>query len=172
MFYPGGIAVEIDCELPDTYQQCTTDMLSFKGYSHRFLAQATQTAPIVHDTIMAVLRTSAQAAAKSCTADGACSFRWTAGAYDGKTGAGQAMNALGALLSTLVDDKAVQRPFTNSTGGTSAGDPDAGGDPDIFQPLVPVTQRDRVGAGILTAVVLASMISMLLWMSSAGNEGS
>ncbi|KAH8901804.1 glycoside hydrolase family 76 protein [Coniochaeta sp. PMI_546] len=170
-FFPNGVAVEIDCELADT-QQCTTDMLSFKGYSHRFLAQTTQMAPIVHDTIMAVLRTSAQAAVKSCNADGTCGFRWTTGSYDGNTGAGQEMNALGALLSILVDDHAVTRPFTNTTGGTSQGNPDAGSDPDVFQAASPVTQGDRAGASILTVLVLVAMATMMVWMSSAGTEGS
>lgn len=147
-------------------------MLSFKGYSHRFLAQTTQMAPIVHDTIMAVLRTSAQAAVKSCNADGTCGFRWTTGSYDGNTGAGQEMNALGALLSILVDDHAVTRPFTNTTGGTSQGNPDAGSDPDVFQAASPVTQGDRAGASILTVLVLVAMATMMVWMSSAGTEGS
>ncbi|KAB5566054.1 putative dfg5 protein [Coniochaeta sp. 2T2.1] len=164
-FFPGGVAVETSCEQAET-QQCTTDMLSFKGYSHRFLSQTTQMAPIVHDTIMAVLRTSAQAAVKSCNADGTCGFKWTTGTYDGVTGAGQEMNALGALLSMLVDDKAVSLPFTNSTGGTSLGNPEAGGDPDVLQPQSPVTQGDRAGAGILTALVLVGMGTMMVWIST------
>ncbi|OIW27116.1 putative dfg5 protein [Coniochaeta ligniaria NRRL 30616] len=171
LFFPNGVAVEIDCELAET-QQCTTDMLSFKGYSHRFLAQTTQMAPIVHDRIMAVLKTSAQGAVKSCNADGTCGFRWTNGSYDGVTGAGQEMNALGALLSMLVDEPGVTHPVTNTTGGTSQGNPDAGSDPNVYQAASPVTQGDRAGAGILTAVLLVGMVTMMVWMSSAGNEGS
>ena len=41
LFFPDGVAVELDCEFKDSITQCTTDMLSFKGYAHRFLAQTT-----------------------------------------------------------------------------------------------------------------------------------
>lgn len=140
-------------------------MFSFKGYTARFLAQTTRMAPIVHDPIMKVLRTSAAAAATSCKSDGTCGFRWTTGSYDGVTGAGQQMNALGALISLLVDDMAISGPVTNSTGGTSQGNPLAGSDPDILGQRSPVTGRDRAGAGVLTAVILAGLITMVLWMS-------
>ena len=129
-------------------------------------------APIVHDTIMAVLRTSAQGAAKSCDADGTCGYRWTTGTYDGVTGAGQAMNAPGALLSTLVDGEGVIGPVTNSTGGTSQGKPDAGSDPEVVRAARPVATGDRAGAGILTVVILVALLTMLYWMSSSVSEGA
>lgn len=140
-------------------------MLSFKGYLHRFLAQATLVAPIIKDQVMAVLKTSTEAAVKSCTPEGVCGFRWTTGSYDGDTGAGQEMDVMGALLSLLVDEAGVKAPLTNTTGGTSTGNSNAGSDPDVLLPSSPVTQGDRAGAGILTALIIAGMVSMLVWMS-------
>ena len=168
-FFPKGIAVETPCELADKIQ-CTTDQLSFKCYSHRWLSQLTQIAPFTHDTIMPILKTSAAAAAKSCTPDGVCGFRWTTGDYDQNTGAGQEMNALGALLSMLVDEESVAGPYTNATGGTSAGNAGAGSDPESLRPLGPVTERDRAGAGVLTVVVIISALSTMLWMSTGEKE--
>jgi mannan endo-1,6-alpha-mannosidase len=170
VFFPNGIAVEISCELNNTIQ-CTTDMLSFKGYIHRFLASTTQLASKMHDTIMPVLKTSAAGAVSACNADGTCGFRWNTGGYDGNTGAGQEMNALGALLSLMVDYETVAAPVTNSTGGTSVGNPNAGGDPNVEVVLAPVTGADRAGAGILTTLVLVAFVGTLSWMASRMNEG-
>lgn len=58
-FFPGGIAFEAACETGST---CTSDMLSFKGYLHRWLAQAATLAPFTAATITPVLKTSAAAA--------------------------------------------------------------------------------------------------------------
>lgn len=165
LFFPNGIAVEIDCELATT-QQCTTDMLSFKGYLHRFLAQATLVAPVIRSKVMDALKTSTQGAVNSCTSAGVCGFRWTTGRYDGNTGAGQEMDVLGALLSMLVDlEPSVSPPLTNKTGGTSTGNADAGSDPEVLLPSSPVTEGDRAGAGFLTALIIAGMVSMMVWMS-------
>ena len=171
VFFPDGIALEVSCELP-THIQCTTDMLSFKGYLHRWLAAATQVAPFIHDTIMAVLRTSATAAATSCDSTGMCGFRWTTGAYDGLTGAGQQMNALAALSSLLVDDVSVSPPLSNGTGATSVGNAAAGLDTTGVQegPLAPITAGDRAGAGILTLLTLSGLIGACAWLSSDFSE--
>jgi mannan endo-1,6-alpha-mannosidase len=163
-FFPGGIHVEVACELPELIK-CNTDMQSFKGYAHRFMSQATQVAPIIHDPIMKVLRTSAQAAVKACNPDGTCGFRWSTGAYDGMTGVGEEMNALGALLSMLVDERDIASPYTNGTGGTSQGDPNAGRDPEEFDRFKPPTAGAKAGAGILTAFILAALVAFIVWMS-------
>jgi mannan endo-1,6-alpha-mannosidase len=127
-------------------------------------------APFIHDTVMTVLRTSTQGAVNSCNPDGICGFVWNTGSYDGDTGAGQQMNALGALVSLLVDEELVSGPFTSSTGGTSQGNSAAGSDSSVIPPPTPVESRDRAGAGVLTAVVLIGMVSMMLWMTSGENE--
>lgn len=176
-FFPNGTATEVSCERPD-HIQCNTDQYSFKGYLHRWMATTAQIAPVVADQIMATLKTSAAGAIQSCTdgvdnGDGVttatCGFRWTTGAYEGPTGAGQQMSVLGALISMLVltePDKGAA-PVTNSTGGTSAGNPNAGSEADnALRPLPPVGMKDRAGAGILTAVIMASLLSMVVWINT------
>ncbi|POS68711.1 glycosylhydrolase family 76-2 [Diaporthe helianthi] len=55
IYFADGPAIERSCELPERIS-CTTDMRSFKGYLHRWLASTAQLAPFVHDQIMDVLR--------------------------------------------------------------------------------------------------------------------
>lgn len=163
-FFPNNTAYEVACEAHDT---CTTDMLSFKGYLHRWMATTAQLAPYTHDSIMAVLRTSTQAAINQCTGGDsgrACGFQWSSGVFDDSVGAGQTMNVLGAVSSLLIDE--VRGPLTNSTGGTSAGDYNAGSssDDDLTE-FAPITTGDRVGAGFLTAFVLACIAGLFGYMS-------
>lgn len=169
-FFPQGIAIEMACEL-DTHVQCTTDMLSFKGYVARFLAQTVQVAPKMHDIIMPVLRSSAAGMVNSCNPDGTCGFRWNTGAYDGQTGAGQQMNALGTLMALLVDEKQVIPPVTNGTGGTSLGNPAGGGNGAVERVLKPITTADRAGAGILTVLGLLGIAGTLAFMNTRLGEG-
>jgi len=166
IFFPGGIAYEVACEPKLT---CTTDMYSFKSYLTRWLAATTFIAPFTHDTIMAALKTSAVAAAKQCTGGDngrMCGLSWTKGTFDGTTGVGQQMAAMSVFFVNLLPLQAVGAPLTNSTGGTSESNPDAGSqsvsDPDA---VVPATEGDRVGAGILTTIVLVGATGMFGWMS-------
>lgn len=162
IFFVNGTLYEPSCEAG----VCSTDMLSFKGYVHRWLAVVTQVAPFTKDRIMKLLRSSAELAVKQCTggANGRqCGFHWTTGVYDGKTGAGQQMNVLGALSSLLVDN--AKAPVTNSTGGTSIGDPNAGATSPSLPEAAPITTGDRAGAGIVTALVLGSISVGALWLA-------
>ncbi|KAI1372591.1 glycoside hydrolase family 76 protein [Hypoxylon crocopeplum] len=162
VFFVNGTLYEPSCEAG----LCSTDMLSFKGYVHRWLAVAGQVAPFIQDRIMALLRSSAEAAVKQCTGGDngrQCGFHWTTGVYDGQTGAGQQMDVLGALSSLLVDE--AKAPVTNSTGGTSVGDPNAGSHAPSLPEDAPLTTGDRAGAGILTAIVLGTTIGGALWMA-------
>ncbi|KAK3940895.1 glycosyl hydrolase family 76-domain-containing protein [Diplogelasinospora grovesii] len=172
VFFPDGIMVEVSCELKDR-MQCNTDQHSFKGYMHRWLATITQVAPHTHDTIATVLKTSTKGAVSSCTDDGTCGFRWNTGSYDGDTAngpAGQEMSVLGALSSLLITFEPVQPPLTNFTGGTSQGNPNAGGDPNVIPAPAPLTSADRGGAGVLTALVLVATLVALAWMSGTWSE--
>ncbi|KAI1081503.1 glycoside hydrolase family 76 protein [Whalleya microplaca] len=165
VFFPNSIAFEIACE---EHMTCTTDMLSFKGYDHRWMATMTQIAPFTSDKILPVLQKSTQAAVNQCTGgdDGrTCGFGWASGAFDHSVGAGQTMNVLGAVSSLLIGK--AKAPVTNSTGGTSGGNPDAGAGSDSFNNKpAPITTGDRAGAGILTALVLAIAIGTFSWMST------
>ncbi|KAL9943340.1 hypothetical protein D7B24_005142 [Verticillium nonalfalfae] len=164
VFFPNNIAYEVACEKK---MSCTTDMLSFKGYVARWLSTMTQVAPFTADTILPVLRNSAEKAIAQCTGgtDGrTCGFQWYSGQYDGKTGAGQTMNVMSAVSSLLIGR--AKAPLTNSTGGTSKGDFNAGADSqDIMDHHKPIKMGDRAGAGILTFMVLATALSTWAWMS-------
>jgi mannan endo-1,6-alpha-mannosidase len=147
---------------------CTTDMLSFKGYLHRWLSTMTQIAPFTASTILPVLQDSAKAAVAQCTggANGrTCGFKWSSGTYDGTAGAGQEMNVVGAVSSLLIGQ--TPAPLTNQTGGTSAGNPNAGSTSDNFEDnFAPVTTGDKAGAGILTFLLLAAASVTFGWMST------
>ncbi|POS75999.1 glycosyl hydrolase family 76 [Diaporthe helianthi] len=165
VFFPNNIAYEVACE---EHMTCTTDMLSFKGYVHRWLATMTQIAPFTHDQIMTVLETSTEAAIKQCTGGSSgteCGFQWSSGTFDNSVGAGQSMNVLGAVSSLLV--ASVAAPVTNSSGGTSVGNNNAGSSSDSFMgdPRPPTT-GDKAGASILTILVLAGAAGTFGWMST------
>ncbi|PHH79868.1 hypothetical protein CDD80_3601 [Ophiocordyceps camponoti-rufipedis] len=171
-FFPKGIAYEVHCEARNP-RLCTPDMITYKGYTHRWLAVVTQVAPFTRDTIMPVLRSSTEAAIKQCTggASGrACGFYWSSGAFvdplqDKTSGAGEAMNVLAAVSSLLVDN--VEPPVSHDTGGISKGDPGAGGGGFVNgeKPLKPITAADRAGAGIVTFLMLSGTVVAFAWMS-------
>lgn len=166
VFFPNNIAYEVSCE---QHMTCTTDMLSFKGYDHRWLATTAQMAPFVHDQIMAVLKTSTTAAIKQCTGGDTgrqCGFEWSSGTFDGSVGAGQQMNVMSAVMSLMVDDGS-SGPLTNDTGGTSVGNNNAGSGSDLFTGATgPATTGDKAGASILTILILVSAGGTFGWMST------
>lgn len=156
-----GIAFELNCET----QKCTTDMESFKGYLHRWMASAMINAPYTRDTILPVLRSSAKAALKTCTGGDngrMCGFRWRSGAFD-KLSAGHQMNVLGALVSTM-NPASVKALRTNAT-GTSKGNFNAGSDATDLNAFAPITTGDKAGAGIVTAMIMAAALGAFAWMS-------
>jgi mannan endo-1,6-alpha-mannosidase len=167
VFFPDNIAYEVACESKLT---CTTDMFSFKAYLTRWLAQTTFLAPWTRDLIMPKLRASAIAAAKQCsggTNGRTCGLSWSKGtAWDGTQGVGQQMAAMSVIFTNLLPLQAVGAPLTNATGGTSSGNPNAGSQ-SVANPeaIKPATQGDRVGAGILTTLMLVSATGMFGWMS-------
>jgi len=74
------------------------------------------------------------------------------------------MAALEVIQSNLIGQS--RAPYTNTTGGTSIGNPNAGAS-SIQNPaaITPATSGDRAGAGILTTIVLVGLVGGLLWMS-------
>ncbi|KAB5559759.1 glycoside hydrolase [Coniochaeta sp. 2T2.1] len=169
-FFPNNTAYEVPCE--GRQGACSTDMLSFKGYVHRWLSVVAQVAPFTHDTIMPVLRQSTQAAVNQCTGGPTgrrCGFYWSSGQFvdpsvDGTTGAGEQMNVL-AAVSSLLRGKS-EAPTTNQTGGTSKGDYGAGSSfNSVTQPLKPIGPGDRAGAAIVTFLILGGALGMFGWMS-------
>nr|6RY0_A Chain A, Mannan endo-1,6-alpha-mannosidase [Thermochaetoides thermophila DSM 1495]6RY1_A Chain A, Mannan endo-1,6-alpha-mannosidase [Thermochaetoides thermophila DSM 1495]6RY2_A Chain A, Mannan endo-1,6-alpha-mannosidase [Thermochaetoides thermophila DSM 1495]6RY5_A Chain A, Mannan endo-1,6-alpha-mannosidase [Thermochaetoides thermophila DSM 1495]6RY6_A Chain A, Mannan endo-1,6-alpha-mannosidase [Thermochaetoides thermophila DSM 1495]6RY7_A Chain A, Mannan endo-1,6-alpha-mannosidase [Thermo len=128
-FFKDGVVFEIPCE--GRQGACTADMLTFKGYVHRWMAVVTQIAPHTKDRILPVLRTSAEAAVKQCVGPPTgrrCGFYWKSGKFvdpsvDHTSGAGEAMSVLAAVSSLLIEY--AEPPATNET-GISRGDPNAG----------------------------------------------
>lgn len=161
VFFVDGVAYEPACE----GGVCNADMLTYKGFLHRWMGYTAQLAPSTSDRIMPLLMNSTKAAVAQCTGGDngrQCGFHWTSGKFDGVLGVGQQMNVLAALSSLLVLDAPVA--VTNNTGGTSAGNPDAGSDVETFSELSPITTRDRAGAGILTVVAIVLASTSLWWM--------
>ncbi|TPX14542.1 uncharacterized protein E0L32_005234 [Thyridium curvatum] len=164
VFFPDKVAFEVACE----HATCTTDMESFKGYLHRWLASTTQLAPFTRDKIMPVLKSSTAAAVKLCTggANGRmCGFKWSTGVFD-ETGAMQQQNVIAALTSLLVGS--AKGPLTNSTGGTSVGNPNAGVDTPltIEQRFGKIGGGDRAGAAILTILIVGAASVMFWYMGT------
>lgn len=85
-----------------------------------------------------------------------CGEHWTSkSVYDGSSGVGQQMSALSVIQCTLLNFAPAL--VTNLTGGTSQGNPAAGtSSQDSADPtaILPPTNADRAGAGILTALLL------------------
>lgn len=82
---------------------------------------------------------------------------------------GQQMAAMSVVYTNLLqfnNGADIGPPLTNSSGGTSLGNPDAGSQ-SVTDPaaITPPTAADRAGAGILTTVVLVSVTGFFGWMS-------
>lgn len=168
IFFTNDVMEEQACENVKT---CDTDQLSFKAYFSQWLAATSILAPFSFATITPWLTASAQAAGLQC-GTGTCGFRWTQGAtYDGTTGIGQQMSALGAIQSALVQVKGVevQVPVTNSTGGTSQGDASAGisqtaSAGKIVEATTSTTMGEKVASGFLTLAVVGGVIGGSVFM--------
>jgi mannan endo-1,6-alpha-mannosidase len=162
-FANGTVMEEQACEQGNT---CDTDQLSFKAYFSAWLASTSILAPFTSTTIAPLLASSAKAAALQCSGpNNVCGFKWTQGAvYDGTTGVGQQMSALGMIQSSMVQIPGIKvvAPVTNSTGGTSVGDAGAGtttpGMAGVMQDAMKVTMGDKVAASFLTVAVVGGVI--------------
>ncbi|KAI0385206.1 glycoside hydrolase family 76 protein [Hypomontagnella monticulosa] len=163
------IMIEIACE---PVNLCDTDQLSFKAYLSRWMAATTKWAPWTFDRIKTLLGNSATAAANQCTGGDnkrMCGLKWAnnSGAWDGSTGVGQQMAAMEVVLANMIHE--AEPPVTNETGGTSTGNPSAGGsDEGRIDPngryYGPISTGDRAGAAICTIVVLLSCLAGLAFM--------
>lgn len=157
---------EVACERKDT---CEVDQRSFKAYLARWLGATAQLAPFAMDIIKPYVQNSALGAAKACTGglDGEeCGLRWYTGECDGSFGVGEQMSAMEIFVANLALDGEV--PVTNTTGGTSRGDPNAGmGKPDTKDPdweyIKTITAADKAGAGIITALLILAISGAAYW---------
>jgi mannan endo-1,6-alpha-mannosidase len=164
IYFKDGIMYEQACEDVNTVGTCDTDQQSFKAYLSRWMAATTKVAPFTYSYIMPLLRSSAKAAAAQCDGgtDGTtCGEHWTANStYDSNYGLGQQMSALSIIQAMLIDD--APELLTNSTGGTSVGNAGAGAGASSSSStagtVTPATTGGKVGAGILTAIVLCGCL--------------
>lgn len=162
-FFKNDIMYEAACEDTTTAAgTCNTDQQTFKAYTARWMAATAQLVPSLSVEIMKYISTSASAAAQQCsggTKGTICGEHWPqTTTYDGTYGVGQEMSALSIIQSNLVTG--VRGLVTNSTGGTSKGDSTAGtgGTNSDGSVSSVITNGDRAGAGILTAVVLVGFL--------------
>lgn len=75
------------------------------------------------------------------------------------SGVGEQMSALEVIQSNLIER--VRGPVSSETGGTSKGDASAGGDGDEEEQAMPqgLTKADRVGGGVVTAILVVIMLA-------------
>jgi len=160
---------EVACEFP-TPETCDTDQPSFKAYLTRWLAICTQMAPWTESFINPRIVASAQAAAAQCTGQNSnmCGRRWYQIPWDGYFGVGEQMSALSVFQNLLIAK--VEPPVTAAKGGTSVGNPSAGGSGTGVDPKSQVAlgrnigTGDKAGAGILTAMSLVMVVGGTWWM--------
>jgi len=174
VFFKNDVMYEASCEDVSTaVGTCDQDQLSFKAYFARWLAATTKVAPFTAATIMPWLTASATGAAAQCDGGATgqvCGEHWTAGAtYDGTYGVGQQMSALSVIQSNLIAE--AQDLVTNTTGGTSAGNPAAGTGTGASSSIpgvdtTPPTGSDKAGAGVLTALTLCGLFGGVGFMVS------
>ncbi|KAI6350747.1 hypothetical protein MCOR25_010421 [Pyricularia grisea] len=157
---------EVACE---PVGRCNIDQQSFKAYLSRWMAATTKWAPQTSDRIMPLLRSSAVAAAQQCTGGEngrMCGLRWIdEGRNDGLFGLGQMMAALEVVISVMAVNSSA--PVTDNSGGTSRGDPGAGGR-DIgrtsFETFAPISSGDRAGAYALTVASLVGLFAAVVFV--------
>lgn len=176
-FFNNSVMYEPSCEPQST---CDTDELSFKTYLMRWMAGTIQVAQFTYDTLYPLMLASAKAAALQCdgtatTSAGfkgisgtACGSHWVDGStWDNSNGVGQQMAGLAAVFYSQVKNFNVSGPVTTVSGGTSTGDASAGTtttDTSSTTALSAITTSDRVGAGIVTTLILAAVLCASFFM--------
>ena len=146
---------------------CNNDQRSFKSIVSRCLGQTAVLVSSYTDKVMTIINKSASGAASSCSggSDGhTCGINWSYGSWDGWYGLGEQISALEVIQNTLVLQ--VSPPLTNSTGGTSEGDVNAGmtSRETSNKNEITVTSKDKAGAGVLTAIVLIIFVAISTWV--------
>lgn len=164
-FFDNDIMTETSCA---SGNHCNNDQRSFRSLFSRCLGLTTVLASETLDQIQELLEKSASGAAQSCSggSDGiTCGQDWSHDGWDGKFGLGEQMSALEVMLATIVKDSPV--PYTSKNGGSSKSKPDAGTntEDEVNRNKIDVKTKDKAGAGILTAVVLGTVLGGSFWMA-------
>jgi mannan endo-1,6-alpha-mannosidase len=118
-----------------------------------------------------LLKASAKAAAAQCNAGEdqvSCGLRWLDnGKNDGSFGVGEQMAALEIVQALLYPT--VDGPATTERGGISKSDPNAGIEAPIDDGTTrfdSISTRDKVGASVLTVIVVVGSVIGAWWMVS------
>lgn len=158
---------EVACEIN---MKCDRNQDCFKGFLSLWMGFTTYMAPHTTDIIMPKLQGSAQAAAKQCSGGGGtfCGRRWWQSTWDGTQSLEEQMSTTSIFTANLIG-KTGSGPVTSKNGGTSSSNPGVGGggsNSDQGSPVMlkPITTGDKAGAGILTALVLASIFGTTFWL--------
>ncbi|KAI1843828.1 hypothetical protein JX266_010087 [Neoarthrinium moseri] len=117
LFFPGGVATEVSCEKNGN---CNKDMYFYKGILHRSLSTTMRVAPYTAAKILPVLKSSAKAAASTCTGGDngrMCGYQWADGKFQDDSNAGTQLSVLNALVSVLQTTNV--QSSTTGTGGAS-----------------------------------------------------
>jgi hypothetical protein len=162
VFFTGDhkdIMTEVACEPVDL---CDLDQQSFKAYLARWMAATTKWAPWTYARVKPLLESSAIAAIATCTGGHngrMCGLKWATQKWDGTQGAGQQMAAMEVILANTIRQS--RPPVSNGTGGTSQGDPGAGGG-DVGRTTPeyrPISPADNAGAYLITALIVLGLVS-------------
>ena len=122
-----GVMTEIACEPQYT---CAYDQYAFKGLAAQWLGAAQQVAPFIASDIYALLQSSAQAAAASCTSGKSgteCGSHWSQPVHNDKSGVGQELSAMNVVLANLALDSKAPATQNSSTAQASSGASAGGG---------------------------------------------
>lgn len=77
---------------------------------------------------------------------------------------GEQMNAMSVMYTMLIDDSIV--PYTTTTGGSSSANIDGGASSSSkYQYLRDITTADKVGAGIVTTLIMGCLVAALVFMN-------
>lgn len=170
--------------------RCSNDQRCFKGIALSMFGYAIQVYSDLRERVWDYIEYSAQAAAWSCTGgtDGhTCGLSWLHEGWDGYSGVGEQLCAMGAFNALLIDD--FKGPYTaadlpevyhattnGSVGGGNGSTSEGGGqvfgwggtaglENDTTTPdSVAVETSDKGGAGFLTAIVIIFIVGGSAWL--------
>ncbi|KAL7808196.1 mannan endo-1,6-alpha-mannosidase [Trichoderma gracile] len=167
-FVKDNVLFEAACEGQGA---CNVDMQSYKSFLARGLKATSELAPYTGQMIRPLLLSSAKAAAAACSGTTTkmylgkpgtvCGFSWLAKngqTFDGKSGVGEQLNALSAVISTISGGAAGGAGEGSSAGGngTSTAGPSktSGTSGAVTASVTPGSAGSRVAANAVAAVLV------------------
>ncbi|CAH6718674.1 mannan endo-1,6-alpha-mannosidase Dfg5p [[Candida] jaroonii] len=163
-FVASGYMSEATCAPSN---RCNNDQRSFRSLYSRCLGVTTVLIPETKEVLNDYLTKSAEGAAQSCSggSDGVtCGEDWSYSGWDGVYGLGEQMSALEVILANVQTE--FSAPLSVQSGGNNASDSEAGLNTQDHTNTkqLDITSKDKAGAGVLTAVVLAIILGGSIWM--------